>query len=326
MGIVRRVPRTPDLRPVGWVGVELRHFLALDAVATEGSFNRAAERLGYTQSAVSQQIAALERTVGERLVERPGGSQPVRLTRAGEIVIQHARAIGERLATAQADLQSLAAGGLDPLRVAFPGHGLGALMPAVLRDLDGPYPDLVLRIVETADDEEVVGMLRRGEVDLGFAYLPLAADDCEHTMLFEDDYVLVVGSEWAEAKPAAQLTAEDLAGLTLIALKRLKSCQITDYFQSHNLRPTWVVVSNDIETIYASVASGIGVAILPRLATLSLGSAVKVLELDCGLPPRRMGLAWSKARRRSESADAFVRAAKAEARRLTRATQLKVAS
>src|SRR5215217_5492404 len=202
VGIVRRVPRTPDLRPVGWVGVELRHFLALDAVATEGSFNRAAERLGYTQSAVSQQIAALERTVGERLVERPGGSQPVRLTRAGEIVIQHARAIGERLATAQADLQSLAAGGLDPLGVAFPGHGLGALMPAVLRDLDGPYPDLVLRIVETADDEEVVGMLRRGEVDLGFAYLPLAADDCEHTMLFEDDYVLVVGSEWAEAKPA----------------------------------------------------------------------------------------------------------------------------
>src|SRR5215212_3594527 len=70
VGIVRRVPRTPDLRPVGWVGVELRHYLALDAVATEGSFNRAAERLGYTQSAVSQQIAALERTVGERLVER----------------------------------------------------------------------------------------------------------------------------------------------------------------------------------------------------------------------------------------------------------------
>lgn len=319
--------RTPDLRPVGWIGVELRHFLALDAVATEGSFNRAAERLGYTQSAVSQQIAALERVVGERLVERPGGSQPVRLTRAGEIVMEHARAIGARLASAQADLQSLAAGGLNPLRVGFPGHGVGALMPAVLRELDEPFPDLVVRVVETADEDEFVGMLRRGEVDLGFSYLPLSAEDCEHVVLLEDDYVLVVGSEWAEAKPSAQLTAEDLAGYPLIGLKRpKKSCQITDYFQSHNLRPPWVVASNDIEMIYASVTAGLGVAILPRLATLSLGTAVSTLELDCGLPPRRIGLAWSKARQRSEPATAFVRAARAEAARLSRATHLKVAS
>jgi DNA-binding transcriptional LysR family regulator len=321
------VLRNPDLRPVGWVGVELRHFLALDAVATEGSFNRAAERLGYTQSAVSQQIAALERVVGERLVDRPGGSQPVRLTRAGEIVIQHARAIGARLATAQADLQSLAAGGLDPLRVGFPGHGMGALMPAVLRGLDEVYPDLVVRIIESPDEEELVGMLRRGEVDLGFAYLPLrAAEDCEHVVLLEDDYVLVVGPEWSETKPSAQLTIEELAEVHLIGLKRPKTCQITDYFHSHNLRPKWVIASNDIETIYGSVSAGIGVALLPRLATLSLGSAVTVLELDCGFPPRRMGIAWSKARQQSESADVFVRAAKAEAARLTRATRLKVAS
>jgi DNA-binding transcriptional LysR family regulator len=320
------VLRTPDLRPVGWIGVELRHFLALDAVATEGSFNRAAERLGYTQSAVSQQIAALERVVGERLVERPGGSQPVRLTRAGEIVMEHARAIGARLASAQADLQSLAAGGLDPLRVGFPGHGLGALMPAVLRDLDEPYPDLVLRVIETSHEDELVGMLRRGEVDLGFAYLPLTAEDCEHVVLFEDDYVLVVAPEWAETKPSTQLTAEDLAEVHLIGLKRPKGCQVTDYFQAHNLRPKWVVASNDIEMIYASVAAGLGVALLPRLATLSLGTGVRVLELDCGFPPRRIGLAWSKTRQRSESADAFVRAAKAEAARLTRATRLKVAS
>src|SRR5215211_4240648 len=95
------------LRPNAWIGVELRHFLALDAVATERSFHRAATKLGYTQSAISQQIAVLERVVGEKLVERPGGSQPVCLTRAGEIVMAHAHAIGARVATAQADLHSL---------------------------------------------------------------------------------------------------------------------------------------------------------------------------------------------------------------------------
>src|ERR687885_400028 len=56
-----------------WAGLELRHLLALDAVAREGSFGRAAVSLGYTQSAISQQIAALERIVGERLLERQGG-------------------------------------------------------------------------------------------------------------------------------------------------------------------------------------------------------------------------------------------------------------
>lgn len=315
------------LRPSGWTGIELRHFLALEAVAIEGSFNRAAERLGYTQSAISQQIATLERVVGERLVDRPGGSQPVRLTRAGEIVMNHARAIGARLATAQADLQSLAAGGQNPLRLGFLGHGLGALMPGIFRELDQVVdPDMVIRVIESHDDEEVLGALAAGETDLGFVYLPIASEECDFVVLFEDDYVLVVGSDSPEAKRSTPFTLQDLSDLPLIGLKRPKTCQVTDYFRSHNLEPSWVVGSNDIEAIYGFTAAGYGVALLPRLATLSLGAGVTVIDLDCGFPPRRVGLAWSRARQPSEMVEAFVRAAKAEAARLTRTRRLRVAS
>lgn len=60
--------------------LELRYLVAIDAIAVAGSIGRAAVRLGYTQSAVSQQIAALERVVGGSLFDRPGGPRPVELT------------------------------------------------------------------------------------------------------------------------------------------------------------------------------------------------------------------------------------------------------
>src|ERR1041385_4097963 len=83
-------------------GVELRHLLALQAIAEHGSFRGAATALGYTQSAISQQVAALERAVGEKLIERPGGPRPVSLTEAGELLLRHAEAIVARMKAAQA--------------------------------------------------------------------------------------------------------------------------------------------------------------------------------------------------------------------------------
>src|SRR3954470_16955221 len=100
-----------------WLGVELRHLAALEAIAEHGSFGRAAAALGYTQSAVSQQLATLERLVGERLVERPGGPRPVSLTPAGEVLLRHARRLVDQLAAARADLEAWSAGRGGTLRV-----------------------------------------------------------------------------------------------------------------------------------------------------------------------------------------------------------------
>src|SRR6478609_2871240 len=91
-------------------GIELRHLIALQAIAQERSFGKAAVLLGYTQSAVSQQLASLERAVGEKLVERPGGPRAVSMTEAGELLLRHAEAIVARMKAAQADLAAFAEG------------------------------------------------------------------------------------------------------------------------------------------------------------------------------------------------------------------------
>lgn len=98
---------TPSMAGDWWVGVELRHLVALDAVAEEGSFRRAAERLGYVQSAISHQIAALESLVGHRLIDRSRGTRPLMLTPSGELLLRHAAAVIAQMRAAQADLSAV---------------------------------------------------------------------------------------------------------------------------------------------------------------------------------------------------------------------------
>jgi molybdate transport repressor ModE-like protein len=139
-----------------WSGVELRHLLALAAVAREGSFGRAATSLGYTQSAVSQQIAALERIVGARLVERPGGPRRVSLTEAGELLLRHAEAIAARLAAAQADLAALGEGAAGAFRVGVFQSVGQHILPELMRRFAAEWPRVDVRLTESAADLSLI--------------------------------------------------------------------------------------------------------------------------------------------------------------------------
>ena len=112
-----------------WSGIEMRHLVALDAVAREGSFRRAATRLGYVQSAISHQIAALEGLIGKRLIDRSRGTRPLALTPAGEILLAHADALIARVRAAQADLAALDGEGVAALRVGATPDLLARLVP-----------------------------------------------------------------------------------------------------------------------------------------------------------------------------------------------------
>ena len=180
------------MEPDSWLGLELRHLIALKAIAEHGTFGRAAKELGYTQSAISQQIATLERIVGQRLIDRPGGPRPVSLTEAGELLLRHADAIAARLQAAQADLAALDAGESGPLRIGTYQSVGAKILPALLREFTKDWPQVEITLRESADDRELALLVESGELDLSFVVLPLSPGPYETAELFRDPYVLVV--------------------------------------------------------------------------------------------------------------------------------------
>ena len=125
-----------------WSGLDLRHLAALEAIAREGSVSRAAAQLGYTQSAVSQQLQALERIVGVTLVTRSPGVRSIELTEAGRQLLAHADAIAGHLETARADLAAFSDGRTGELRIGAVPSAAAALVPALAEDLRARAPRL----------------------------------------------------------------------------------------------------------------------------------------------------------------------------------------
>ena len=172
----------------GWLGVEVRHLAALRAVAQEGSFGAAATKLGYTQSAVSQQIATLERAVGERLIDRPGGPRRVSMTEAGRVLLRHAERIVAGMEAAWADLAALAAGDAGTIRVGTYQSVGAKILPELMRRLVVERPGVEIELTESASDVELLDHLERGELDLTFAVLPVQDGPFEAVELLRDPY------------------------------------------------------------------------------------------------------------------------------------------
>ncbi len=183
-----------------WLGVELRHLAALQAIAEHGSFGRAATALGYTQSAVSQQIATLERLVGPRLVERPGGPRAVELTEAGRLLLRHAEVIVARIQAARADMDALQGGETGTLRVgAFQSAG-ARILPELLRRYMEAWPEVEIQL-EEAEDESLMAGIEQGRLDLAFVTLPVPERALESVELHRDPFVLVTRTDSPLARP-----------------------------------------------------------------------------------------------------------------------------
>jgi DNA-binding transcriptional LysR family regulator len=293
-----------------WHGLDLRHLVALKAIADEGSFGRAAERLGYTQSAVSQQIATLERIVGLRLIERPGGPRPISLTEAGRTLLRHADAIQARLLAAKADMNALEAGDAGRLRVGtFQSVGTRVL-PSLLRRFSGTHPNVEIVLRESVDERELLEMIERGELDLTFWTLPVAPGPYDSVELLHDPYVLVVpaGSSLAALKRPPSL--REIALQPLIGFNQCSAMeQVEAQLSSSGRAPTFVFRSDNNGTVQGLVGAGVGVSVAPLLTVDEDDPSVELVDLQGRIPPRVIGLVWHADRHHSPAAEAFVETA-----------------
>src|ERR671919_1271070 len=146
---------------------DVKQLRVLKAVAEHGSFSAAAEALSYTQPAISQQVAALEKQTGTTLVDRT--SRGVRLTDAGLTLVDHADAVLARLAAAEAELEAMAGIRGGRVRLAsFPTAG-ASLLPPAGAPFTPPHPGRRLRFVER-EPEEAAQMLRAAELEVALVF------------------------------------------------------------------------------------------------------------------------------------------------------------
>ncbi len=303
-----------------WLGLDLRHLIALKAVADEGSFGRAAASLGYTQSAISQQIAMLERIVGTRLVERPGGPRPISLTEAGRVLLRHAEGISARLKAAQADLAALRAGEAGPLRVGtFQSVGT-RILPTLLRSFAREHPQVEVELYESPDDIELLELVERGELDLTFLMLPLEPGPFEAIELLRDPYFLLVPADSPFADLGRAPTLKEIAAQPLIGFSQCRATlQLESTLASSGRTPRFVFRSDNNGTVQGLVGAGVGLSLVPRLAIDESDESVVAIDLGNRVPPRLIGLAWHRDRLRTGAAQAFIENAVAVCEELSRA-------
>ncbi len=274
--------------------VELRHLAAMVAVADEGSFGRAAARLGYTQSTVSQQIAALERAVGGPVFDRPGGPKPVRITPLGAVVLEEGRELlakAERLVDA-VDRFKAGAGRID---IGTFQSVSNVILPAVVRRLRVEHPDCQINLSEEEPDQP-----RIGDLDLLF-YDGRIETDVEQVKLLDDPYFLVASEG---TFPEGPVRLKQLDRAPMVAWPLTCDQPLMEQALAHSgARPRVVFRSAINDTLLSMVRAGMGSTVLPWLAIRGADAQsdrrLRVHKLRPHVPPREIYLHWPAGRTQS---------------------------
>ena len=290
--------------------LELRHLAALRAVAEEGSFGRAATKLGYTQSAISQQIGSLERILGDSVFDRPGGPRAVRLTPTGSLLLSHANSILDRVKVAEADLSSLRCAETGHLAVGTFQSVSVHVLPQILAELHQTHPEAEIELFESDELDDLLGALRTGALDLTFTASVFESDEFELRPLYTDPFVVMCPLDSTILPAAGPMPVELLEGTPMVA-EHPTACQFMIEEQLARLGVSMNVVfrTSDNSAIQAMVRAGVGHAVAPQLAVDRSDTQIAVRALEPPMEPRLIALASVAGRSLPPIAEVFVQAA-----------------
>ncbi|WP_369233821.1 LysR family transcriptional regulator [Streptomyces sp. R21] len=255
--------------------IEARHLRVLRAVAATGSFSAAGRELGCTQPAVSQQMKALESSVGTPLLIRTG--REMRLTQAGEALVRHAAGIIAGLTAAEEEVAAIAGLRAGRVRlVSFPS-GSSTLVPTALAALRAEHPGTRVSL-EEAEPPRSVEMLREGDCDIALAFRYEGAapegdtgewDDLVVRPLLVDRLVGLVPEGHRLAR-AGSVAIGELAGEPWIAGCPRCRGQLVEVCRTAGFVPRIDFATDDYPAVVGLVGAGLGVAVLPELAIESV--------------------------------------------------------
>lgn len=280
--------------------MNLRDLRYLVALADTRHFGKAADKCFVSQPTLSAQIKKLETYLGVQLIERQ--PRKVTLTETGEKVVPLAR----RMLQESDEIISLARNEHDPLsgkiNVALIPTVGPYLLPLMMRRLRKQLPQLKAMLYEY-QTEPLLQKLRAGEIELGILALPVPLDGLESAQLYDEPFTVAMPANHPLAKRAT-LKLDDLSGEALLLLEdghclrdqALEVCSRIDVKENEDYRAT------SLETLRQMVAAGLGITLLPQLATrgpFGTGHGLVVKPFSKPVPTRTVGAVWRKSSARS---------------------------
>jgi DNA-binding transcriptional LysR family regulator len=296
-------------------GLDLRQLRAVLAISELGSFRQAAAELGYTQSALSHQVATLEVALGWPLFRRPGGRGRVRLTPAGEAVCRRARRVVSEVEGIAADAEEAERGASVSIRVGVSQTTAAEIMPAALRAFRVEHPGVEVVLSDIDDGAEVTDALGRGRLDLAFSVNPEPDERIEAVLALDDPWVILTRRDSAIAE-LERPGLEVLDGLDVVAWTRRWKGQreVEEAWNRWGITPRIIYRTDDNLALQRLVAAGLGHACIGRLAARrAVDPSLTWLSPRELLGPRRIALCYPRHRQLTATVLALIAAIRAQA-------------
>jgi DNA-binding transcriptional LysR family regulator len=300
--------------------LDVKRMRILREVAEQGSFSAAADALHLTQSAISQQVATLERETGTTLIQR-SKRNGVLLTEPGRALIAHADAVICRLEEAERELADIAGLRAGRLRIlTFPTAG-ATLSARAIGTFGKRHPEVELVLAE-AEPEDAIPQLRRGEWDLAlvydFEYVPLEEQrDLERHFLLEERMQVALPKDHALAGQAS-IRLEELSGENWICGMAPCSCgeNVRRSCRNSGFEPRIGFQSDDYQVHMSLVAAGLGISMMPELLLTGRHPSLRFLDVVPEPPMRRIWALTLASDMRAPAAEEMLEVLRSESAKL----------